>query len=208
MLPSEGRGRKVLDVGCGPGYLGDILARAGYEVTGIERSGCTGPGSFPASVRLIEADLESGLPPLTERFDYIVCADILEHLRDPLSLLQQLRNVLAPGGVLIASLPNSGNIWFRLNVLLGRFPQDDKGLFDRTHLRFYMWSGWKELFRGAGFLIRAVSPTAIPVGLVAPGSLRGTTPVVAAESVCYGLARLRKELFAYQFIVEAVPDSP
>ena len=82
------------------------------------------------------------LPPAS--FDYFFCADILEHLRDPARLLHQLRTALYPGGLLIASLPNSGNVYFRLNILAGRFPQDDKGLFDRTHVRFYMWSGWKD----------------------------------------------------------------
>ena len=206
MLPAEGNGRRILDVGCGPGYLGDLLAGRGYSVTGIERAGCTGSEPFPRSVRLIEADLEGGLPPLREHFDYVLCADILEHLRDPASLLRQIRSVLAPGGTLVASLPNSGNVWFRLNILLGQIPQEDKGLFDRTHLRFYVWRGWCDLFRSAGFRIRAVQPTAIPVGLVVPQGLRGSVPVVAAESVCYFLARLRKQLFAYQFLVQAVSE--
>ena len=139
-FPREGHGRTVLDVGCGSGYLGASLAERGFAVTGIERpDGYSKP--FPASVRLVEADLEHGLPDLVEGFDYVLCADILEHLRDPGRMLRRLHDVVKPGGTLIASLPNSGNVYFRLNILAGRFPQDDKGLFDRTHVRFYMWTG-------------------------------------------------------------------
>jgi SAM-dependent methyltransferase len=204
MFPERGEGRSVLDVGCGNGYLSKLLVDRGFEATGIERRGGY-TESFPRDVRLIEADLEGGLPPLHERFDYILCADILEHVREPALLLRQLRPLLAPGGFLIASLPNSGNVWFRVNILLGRFPQDDKGLFDRTHLHFYMWKGWVDLLAGEGFRPVEVHPTAIPVSLVAPASIRDSAVVQAAESVSYGMARIWMKLFAYQFVVRALP---
>lgn len=201
-LPKLGAGARVLDVGCGDGYLGEILAERGYEVTGIERSdGFT--GRFPESVRLVVADLEEGLPPLESRYDYVLCADILEHLRKPENLLAQIRGVLKRGGRLVASLPNSGNIYFRLNVLAGRFPQEDKGLFDRTHLRFYMWDGWARLLQEAGYSIETVRSSGIPVGLaISPGS-PPSRPIEVLEGVSYELARLWKTLFAYQFIVTA-----
>lgn len=142
LLPERGEGRRVLDVGCGNGYLAAILARRGYEVTGVERAGGYDE-RFPRTVRLIEADLEDGLPAVAGPYDYILCADILEHLRDPERLLRRLPELLGEGGEVIASLPNSGHLYFRLQILAGRFPQHDRGLFDRTHLRFYTWDGWK-----------------------------------------------------------------
>lgn len=193
-------------MGCGPGYISGILARRGYSVTGIEQPGPY-TESFPAGANLIAADLETGLPPLPHLYDYVLCADILEHLRRPDLLLRQLRQVLAPGGGLIASLPNSGNVWFRLNIALGRFPQDDKGLFDRTHIRFYMWSGWRDLFQMSGFAIDSVRPSAIPVSLMVPEAWADSLPVRGAESVFYGMACLRKQLFAYQFVVSARPEA-
>lgn len=201
-FPAEGQGRTVLDVGCGNGYLSALLAERGFAVTGVERrDGYTKP--FPDSVALIEADLENGLPDTGRLYDYILCADILEHLRSPRCLLQQLHRITRPGGSLIASLPNSGNIYFRLNILAGRFPQDDKGLFDRTHLRFYMWRGWKELLESTGWKVSAIRSSGIPVGLAVPARWEHSTVVTVAERVCYGLANIRKTLFAYQFVVTA-----
>jgi SAM-dependent methyltransferase len=201
-FPAQGNGRTVLDVGCGNGYLGELLAERGYLVTGIERTGGWS-SPFPDSVRLIEADLEQGLPPMGTTFDYVLCADILEHLRRPEAMLRRLKTVTRPGGMVVASLPNSGNVYFRLNILAGRFPQHDKGLFDRTHVRFYTWRGWASLFRESGWEIQRVESSAIPVGLVAPPEWEHAGPVRLAERLCYGLAKIRKTLFAYQFIVIA-----
>jgi SAM-dependent methyltransferase len=200
-LHPEGGGKRVLDVGCAGGYLAGILAQRGYEVVGVERPGGYGD-HFPEGVELVEADLDRGLPPLQGRFSYVICGDILEHLRDPGSLLRQIAPVLEPDGLLIASLPNSGNLYFRLVVLSGRFPQEAKGLFDRTHLHFYMWQGWRELFAGAGFQIENRKVSGIPIGLAAP-RWDGSVAVRALESVSHLAARMRPTLFAYQFVVTA-----
>lgn len=203
-LPAEGAGRAVLDVGCSEGYLGEILVRRGYRVTGIDlpRPERTG---FPRSVRLIEADLDAGVPP-AGTFDFIVCADVLEHLRDPGRRLVELRAMLAPGGYLVASLPNSAHAWFRLNVMLGRFPQTDRGLFDRTHLHFYTWSGWVDLFARAGFALGGPRCSGVPVGLALP-RWKHTLAVRLLERLSFLGARYWKTMLAYQFVVVARPEN-
>lgn len=204
-LPEEGAGRSLLDVGCAEGYLGEILARRGYRVTGVDlpRSGRHG---FPRSVRLVEADLDAGIPQLGERFDYVVCADVLEHLREPEPRLVEMRKLLVPGGRIVASLPNSGHAWFRWNVLLGRFPQDDRGLFDRTHLHFYPWRGWVALFARAGFAVQDLRCSGVPVSLALP-RWKDTAAVRAMERLSFLSARLWKTMFAYQFVVTAHPET-
>jgi SAM-dependent methyltransferase len=203
-LPQEGRGRRVLDLGCGSGYLAAILAARGYAVTGVER---TRAAAYPPECELIEWDLDYGLPPLASLYHFVLCADVLEHLKDPGRLLSQLPAVMTADAALVASLPNSGHLYFRLNVLFGRFPQHERGLFDRTHLHFYTWSNWRALFAGAGFAIESTVCSGVPVGLALPGR-RHSLGVKAAERLSYDLARLWKRLFAYQFIVTARAPAP
>lgn len=194
----KGDGRRVLDVGCAGGYLSEILASRGYAVTGVDFPGTP----HPDSIAFAGGNLDAGLPPLDGVFDFVLCADVLEHVRDPLKLLRECRERLAPGGVLLASLPNSGHLYFRWNVLLGRFPRHDKGLFDRTHIHFYMWEGWTELLATAGFRIEDLRVSGVPAGLALP-RWDGSAAVTALEWFSFQLARLRKTLFAYQFVVRA-----
>lgn len=197
-FPQQGAGRRVLDVGCAEGYLADILVSRGFAVTGVDHPDTPHRSSF----QFVGGDLDAGLPPVDGLFDFILCADVLEHLRDPLAMLRQCRARLKPEGVLVASLPNSGNFYFRWNVLMGRFPRHDKGLFDRTHLQFYMWDGWMDLLARAGFAVERVQVSGVPVGL-AWTQWEMSLPVRLLEWLSFRLARLRKTLFAYQFIVRA-----
>jgi SAM-dependent methyltransferase len=202
-LAAPGEGRRVLDVGGGEGFLSRLLSERGYKVVCLAAPGSVAP-SFPEGVEVHEADLDLDQMQFAEPFSFIVCGDVIEHLRNPQKTMQWLRAQLAPGGRLVASLPNSGHWYFRLTVLSGRFPADDRGLFDRTHLHFYTWAGWEELFRSAGLEITNVAPTSVPFGL-AWNLDGGHIAVRTLERLSYELGRIWKSLFAYQFVVVARP---
>jgi SAM-dependent methyltransferase len=195
-FPLEGKGRRVLDLGCAAGYLAEALVERGFAVTCIDWPGTP----HPPTVEFSGADLDDGLGPIGGQFDYIICADVIEHLRDPQRLLQECHMRLAKGGTLVASLPNSGHWYFRWNVLRGRFPQHERGLFDSTHLHFYTWDGWIDLFHRAGFRMESVTPTAVPFGFALP-KLEDSIVVRLLDRISYLCGRVWKRMFAYQFVV-------
>ncbi len=127
---------------------------------------------------------------------------MLEHLPQPEELLARIRTWLRPGGVLVVSLPNVANVTVRASLLFGHLPYAERGILDRTHLRFYTRSTAKSLIEGAGFRVRSISATAMPYELAVPAL--GRPPLAApVRGFAAATARLWPTLFGYQFVFEA-----
>ena len=103
------RARVVVDVGCGQGALGGAIRRErGAWVLGLEYVPEAAEVARRRLDRVERVDLDAieELPVAIGAVDAFVCGDVLEHLRDPERLLRLLRRYLAPGGVIVASIPN------------------------------------------------------------------------------------------------------
>jgi 2-polyprenyl-3-methyl-5-hydroxy-6-metoxy-1,4-benzoquinol methylase len=155
---------KVLEIGCGAGAFGQWLTEQGAEVTGIEMMST--PAIFAAQ-RLHEVHVSDALeimPTLpADSFDLFCANDVLEHLPRPDIALAEARRVLKPGGRLVCSLPNI-RYWDALMRIVadGDFPQEDSGIFDRTHLRWFTRTRVEEFLRENGFepeVIEGANPT-------------------------------------------------
>ena len=148
-------GQRVLELGTGPGTVTRILHSKGCKVTGVEMDPETLATCAPFCERTLQANLEDpdwATPLAGEKFDAIICADVLEHLRDPRPLLGQLPAFLAEGGSVLMSLPNASHLTIVASLLGGRFPYQQKGLLDNTHLKFYGREDLDALLRECGFL--------------------------------------------------------
>ncbi len=102
-------GRRILDVGSGPGYFLLAGKERGWDVLGIEPS----PDAHAYAT-------EKGVPVLKDffsfdalkehgRFDVVHAAMVLEHVADPLSMLEDMKKLLNPGGLLVVFSPNDYN---------------------------------------------------------------------------------------------------
>jgi SAM-dependent methyltransferase len=195
---------RILDVGTADGYLGAILKGRGHSLVGVEQDLAAAERARPYYDAFHIADIENFEFPYRGEFDCILFADVLEHVRDPLLVLERSLPALKKTGELIVSLPNIANIVIRLSLLAGRFDYCERGILDRTHLRFFTLSGLKRMMREASCRILEVAPTPLPVQLVVPMSEKKFFgPFHEAH---YLLVRLWKTLFAYQFVVRAAPN--
>jgi SAM-dependent methyltransferase len=159
-----GKTGTVLDIGCGRGRLGLEIERLGFRVSGIDESSVACETARTRLSEVIELDLtdfakvEQMLG--ERRFDWLMMADVLEHLPCPEKVLEFYKQYLAPGGRLMLSLPNAV-VWDnRLRIMFGRFDYRDSGTMDRTHLRFFTFRSARELVENAGFtpLRRTLEP--------------------------------------------------
>jgi SAM-dependent methyltransferase len=155
--------RRILDVGCSNGALGrSLLAQLpGRVLCGIEADASFIDEAAREFELVVHADLnvldwDTALA--GRRFDCIIFADVLEHLVDPPRSLRQAREHLAPGGAIVISLPNVRHLSVLTAVFLGgRFPRRDRGIFDRTHLRWFTIADGRALLADAGLQVSAMN---------------------------------------------------
>lgn len=197
--------RTILDLGCGTGALGRWLAKSGlHTLDGVTLSDAEAQAARPSYRNIVVADLEAidlGAHFGPGGYDAIVCADVLEHLKDPAAVLAQCRQLLAPHGRLLISVPNAAYAGLVAELMHGEFRYRDEGLLDRTHLRFFTRRSLLDFLSQHGWQTQALntvqrelheSEFAHPFDALPPAVCR------------YLLAQ--PDALSYQFVVDAVPQ--
>ena len=134
-------GSRVLDLGTGSGALGQYLREhSGCTVDGVTINSAEAELARPHYRRVEVANLEQ--PDWAalfggEHYDFIVCADVLEHLREPEKALRTAPSCWRRRASVLISVPNAAYSGLVAELLEGDFAYRDEGLLDRTHLRFF-----------------------------------------------------------------------
>lgn len=195
-----GNGRYVLDVGCGQGHLSRILANRGYQVIGLDKDRASLRHAAHWCCEVIEADIENWIDiRLWQRFDYILLADVVEHLSDPLSVVRRLLALLNNKGIVVISVPNISHIYMRLMLLCGKWNYTERGILDCTHLRFFTRASLLRLLDDAGISIQRLRSASIPWSILLNSAPNWLLNIL--ESIDHFAVRLRPTLCTYQWIV-------
>lgn len=181
--------QRVLDLGCGSGRFLAMMRDAGpegLELWGIDLDERAVEAARAQGFRAERSRIEDWEPGV--RFDLIVMQQVIEHVADPLGVVRKLRELLAPGGVLVLETPNLAGWdyrWWRARLWGGyHFPRhwtfftpatlrrlaEDAGLEfveheDLLSLSFWSWSVHHAMLvrRWPGFLVRAARPPSFPL---------------------------------------------
>ena len=152
--------RTVLDVGCGEGALGASLEALGARVTGIELDARAARVAARRLTRVLALPAEEAVELLDARPDAIVLADVLEHLANPAAVLGALRAALAPGGLLVFSVPNATHASVLGGAFRGRWDRELEGIVADDHRTYAGRAGWVSLLGSCGFRVTSCTAAA------------------------------------------------
>jgi 2-polyprenyl-3-methyl-5-hydroxy-6-metoxy-1,4-benzoquinol methylase len=150
--------RRLLDVGCGMGAFGASLKQTRQiEVWGVELVSSVAAIAKTKLDRVITGLFEPETELPGGAFDCIVFNDVLEHMIAPEQAIRYAKTLLAPGGAVLASIPNVRTlpVLWQL-VVRGRWEYGDCGLLDKTHLRFFTRSSILKMFEDEGYTVKSI----------------------------------------------------
>lgn len=207
LLGMVGFDKAVLELGCSSGYMSDYMKNAlGCRVYGVELDEVAASKAGEFCEKIIRADVETldfeeafnGI-----RFDVVVMADILEHLKDPQALLSNIRRFVRDDGYILISIPNGAHGSISLNALDGTWNYRPMGLMDETHLRFFDKDSFNRILESSGFFISVLDRV-----IVHPKDteLKTSWDNYPREVTAY-LEKVNPEFQTYQFVIKAYPAS-
>lgn len=139
--------RRYLEIGCGFGFSLDVARTVfGWSVQGIDPGFAARAGRELLGLDISSLYLRTPADAGPEPFDLVLCSEVVEHIFEPLGFLSILRGVLAPGGTLLLTTPNAGEIK----------PETSAGILvpllsPGYHVTLYSRDGFEALLRRAGF---------------------------------------------------------
>ena len=145
---------KILDIGCSTGNFGaELIKNKQCTVVGLDINEDDLKVAQKHLTNVFKRNIERDNIDDLGKFDVVIMADVIEHLIDPVTALQKVKNQLNPGGMLIFSVPNMANFATRLELLAGRFTYTEYGLLDETHLHYYDRVELEKVLARAGFQV-------------------------------------------------------
>lgn len=150
---------KVLEIGAGPGSITKRLSgtlECDVVALEIDPSALEKLKDFARSVYPMDLNDDTWSDEVRGKeglFDYVIAADVLEHVYDPWAVLQGMKSLLNDTGSVVLSLPHVGNAAVLGCLVDEDFEYRDWGLLDRTHVRFFGVKNVQHLLESQGMSI-------------------------------------------------------
>lgn len=197
-------GSTILELGPATGYFTRYLTETlGCTVDCVEYSEEMAANARPMSRTMIVGDLDQlDLGPLFEpsSYDYVITADVLEHLRNPWRVMEKCRPLLKAGGRFLISIPNVGHAALIAELISGRFDYREEGLLDRTHLRLFTRKSVLEMLQRCGYRLRDLDRVEWM-----PEQTEFQRDIEACPPKLRDYLLAHPDSLTYQFIVDAEP---
>lgn len=192
---------KVLDIGTASGTLARMCQNNSLCLFGVEPNPEWAQIASPLYEKIWVGYIDDIDNAALQGYNAVVLGDVLEHLSAPEVILQKLVTFQESNTTFMISVPNIANIWVRLNLLMGRFDYTDRGILDRTHLRFFTRKTLTTMVKNTGLEIVSIQVTPIPLELVSSFFVSSLGKFIHTAFAKFTF--LFPTLLGYQFIVEA-----
>lgn len=197
------QGTSVLDIGCGPGYMAETLSAKEIDLVSLDRH--IHPKTSEFSRKTIEANAdEFDFTTLNETVDTILLLDIIEHLREPETFLNHMRDAFAESNPrIIITTANIGFFIVRFSLLFGQFNYSKRGILDLDHTRLFTFGSLKRVLRNSGYEIIEVQGIPAPYPLAFGENIFSRILVLINQFLIW----MFKGMFSYQmaFVVRPLP---
>lgn len=197
---TKSRSQKILDLGCDEGFIGQCLKYTPSKMIGVDKESKI----FLPSVyqKFICLDIEEGLNKnIKGKFDAIILADILEHLKLVEKVISDCKLLLGKKGFMVISVPNMGFLLARILDFFHFKLKMEKGLFDKSHLNDFTYYKLVNLIQKNNLKIDQLVATPVPLPLISP-LFDNNHKLYFIYKFFNFLAKKYPRLFAYQLIVK------
>jgi 2-polyprenyl-3-methyl-5-hydroxy-6-metoxy-1,4-benzoquinol methylase len=181
---------KILDIGSGEGKIRNFLQSPDYYAIDGNKDYINSLVKEKIKAKTVDLNKDP-LPFDTEKFDFVLMLDVLEHVADPRSLLIQAKNKLNDAGKIIVTLPNDYHLLNKLRFLLNKHLTEDP-FAAYGHLHYFPIKSAEIFLIKNGFkvekkvILPPVKPASVPQGL--KNFLAGSFPQSFARDVLYLLS--------------------
>ncbi len=162
ILNLVGKNKIVLEIGASSGYMTSFFLKNNCTVDVIEINKSAYKKISPRVRSKINYSIEDIriLKMLSNDYDFIIMADVLEHLIDPPKILKSLLKIANDKTKLIISIPNVASWPMRKQLFFkGDFEYQESGLLDKTHLHFYTVNTLPKLLLASGWRVENIIGT-------------------------------------------------
>lgn len=156
----EPENKSILELGCHDGSFSKYLKAKGAYITGVDINPIAIEKAKKYCEKVFIGDMEEKnfLEYFSNtKYDIILALHVLEHLKDPWTLLANISKLLNEKGQIILALPNIGNYQHRVRMFKGVFDYEESGVMDKTHLRFFTLKTATEMIEKSGLKINSVN---------------------------------------------------
>lgn len=157
-LRREAPGRRLLELGCGPGTFLLVARQEGWDVTGVEPTLEAANKAATFGLDVFKGYLEDYVESSSSQFDAVVSFEVLEHVPNPLDQLRWIHALVKPGGIVVLSVPNLDDPYC--------LKQRNPASIPPVHINFFNRRSLGRAIQDAGFVVVRFYTLPIPSSTV------------------------------------------